>query len=165
MKRKKSDLLRLVAELESDVSLLSTLSQTNQKAWQRIERGNAEELDWAALGYTIHNIYNLLENYFLRISKFFENALDPLSWHKELIEHMALDIEGVRPHLLNRELAVRIDELRSFRHVFRNIYQSELDPKRVNLVQERLEPTLSAFRAAHQAFLKKIKLVVDQLED
>ena len=164
MKRTKSDLLRLVAELQSDVSILEDLRKKNQRAWQRIQQGMDEELDWAALGYTIHNIYNLLENYFLRISKFFENALDPETWHRDLIQHMTLDIEEVRPALLDRDLAGRIDELRSFRHVFRNIYQSELDSKRVELVQNRLEATLSAFREAHEAFIKKTRSIVVQLK-
>lgn len=165
MKRKKSDLLRLVAELDSDLDLLKTLKQKNERARQRVEQSGSEELDWASLGYTIHNIYNLLENYLLRISKFFENSLDPLSWHRDLIEHMRLDIEGVRPALLNRDLAARIDELRSFRHVFRNIYQSELDPKRIELVQQRLDPTLAAFKKAHKEFLQKLKAIAAQLDN
>ena len=165
MKRTKSDLLRLVAELDSDFDLLKTLKQKNERAWRRVGQDSSEELDWAALGYTIHNIYNLFENYFLRISKFFENSLEPLSWHRDLIEHMRLDIDGVRPALLNRDLATRIDELRSFRHVFRNTYQSELDPKRVELVQKQLDPTLSAFNKAHKEFLKKLRTVAGQLED
>jgi hypothetical protein len=165
MKRKTTDLLRLVAELDSDVSLLDDLTKQNKKARQRIERGSVDELDWAALGYTLHNIYNLLESYFLRVSKFFENSLDPLSWHRDLIQHMMLDIEGVRPALLDRELAGRIDELRSFRHVFRNIYQSELDPKRVELVQQPLDSTLAAFKKAHVRFIKKVKTIAEQLED
>lgn len=36
--------------------------------------------DVIALGYTIHNYYNAVENYFLRIAKFFENHLDPSTW-------------------------------------------------------------------------------------
>jgi hypothetical protein len=165
MRKKKNDLLRLIAELESDMSLLETLAQKNRRAWKRIQQGNAEELDWAALGYTIHNIYNLLENYFLRISKFFENSLDPLSWHRDLIEHMRLDIEGVRPALMSRGLAGRIDELRSFRHVFRNIYESELDPQRVALVQQRLGDTLAEFAKAHLEFNRKLKAISSRLEE
>ena len=70
---------------------------------------------------------------------------------------MRLDIDGVRPALLDRELAARIDELRSFRHVFRNIYQTELDPKRIELVQQQLDPTIASFEKAHKEFLKKLK--------
>jgi hypothetical protein len=165
MKRKKIDLLRLAAELESDMSILETLTRKNKRAWKRIEGGSTEELDWAALGYTIHNVYNLLESYFLRIAKFFENSLDPLSWHRDLVQHMVIDIEGVRPALFNRELAGRIDELRSFRHVFRNIYQSELNPKRVELVQQSLEGTISAFKQAHRAFIMKVKKIAEQVEE
>lgn len=165
MKRKKSDLLRLIADLDSDLDLLESLKQKNGRARQRVGQGSFEELDWSALGYTIHNIYNLLENYFLRISKFFENSLDSLSWNRDLIEHMRLDIDGVRPALLNRDLAARIDELRSFRHVFRNIYQSELDPKRVELVQQQLNPTLASFENAHKEFLKKLKAIAAQVDD
>jgi len=165
MKRKKSDVLRLVAELQSDMSILDDLTKKNKKARQRIERGSVEELDWAALGSTIHNIYNLFESYFLRISKFFENVLDPVTWHRDLIQHMTLEIEEVRPALFDRELAGRIDELRSFHHVFRNIYQSELDPKRVELVQQRLDATLSSFKKAHNEFIEKTKTIAEQLKE
>ena len=106
-----------------------------------------------------------LKSSFLRISKFFENSLDPLSWNRDLIEHMRLDIDGVRPALLDRELAARIDGLRSFRHVFRNIYQTELDPKRIELVQQQLDPTPASFEKAHKEFLKKLKTIAAQLGD
>jgi predicted nucleotidyltransferase len=67
--KKKNDLLRLAAELDSDLDLLESLQKKNERALQRVEQGVSVELDWAALGYTIHNIYNLLENYLLHISK------------------------------------------------------------------------------------------------
>jgi len=106
-----------------------------------------------------------LKSSFLRISKFFENSLDPLSWNRDLIEHMRLDIDGVRPALLDRELAARIEELLSFRHVFRNIYQTELDPKRIELVQQQLDPTTASFEKAHKEFSKKLKAIAAQLDD
>lgn len=91
--------------------------------------------------------------------------MDPLSWNRDVIEHMRLDIDGVRPALLDRELAARIDELRSFRHVFRNIYQAGLDPKRVELVQQRLDPSLAGFKRAHKEFLKKLKAIASLVKD
>jgi hypothetical protein len=71
----------------------------------------------------------------------------------------------VRPALFDRKLAGRIDELRSFRHVFRNIYQSELDPKRVELVQQSLDSTLSTFKKAHGEFIKKIATIAERIEE
>ncbi len=163
MKRKSSDILRLVAALNADLKMLEELQKKNLRAWNRVRQGSDEELDWASLGYTIHNIYNLLENYFIRISKDFENSLDPLSWHKDLVEHMTLEIEGVRPALLTRTLARKIDELRAFRHVFRNVYQSELDPKRVEIVQQDLGETLELFRKAHARFAAQLRKIAAKL--
>jgi hypothetical protein len=163
--RKKVDLLSLLAELDADMELLGELERKNRRALERVQKTGEDELDWSALGYTLHNIYNLLENYFLRIAKFFENMLDPLSWHKDLVQRMTLPIEGVRPALLGRDLAVKIDELRAFRHVFRNIYQTELDPRRMRLVQNDLPATLESFRKAHTEFKEKLLAVAARLED
>jgi len=86
-------------------------------------------------------------------------------WQANLIEHMSLNIEGVRPAVLSRELALRIDELRSFRHVFRNIYQSELDPKRVQFVQQQIDSTVAAFKSAHEVFVRKVRTIAAQLKE
>jgi hypothetical protein len=165
VKRTRDDFLLLISELEADVELLQELKIKNRRASDRIQGDRADELDWAALGYTLHNLYNLLENYFLRIAKFFENALDSTTWHRDLVERMSLSIEGVRPSLLSRSEAAGIDELRAFRHVFRNIYQSTLDPARVRLVQDRLSAILAGFEAAHSRFVEKMRSLADHFEE
>ena len=73
----KTDYETLIAELTRDREVLDALREENLRAWGRIQEGAADSLDFAALAYTLHNIYCLLENYFLRVAKFFENALDP----------------------------------------------------------------------------------------
>lgn len=55
---------------------------------------SADEYDFAALGYTIQNLYNAFESYFLRIAKFFENKLDEREWHKSLVHRMTLSVDG-----------------------------------------------------------------------
>ncbi len=164
MNEGKAALLRLMGQLEADIAELDRLQEKNRQAQSRIEAGANDELDWAALGYTIHNIYNLLENYFLRISKFFENDLDAANWHKSLVEHMKIEVKGVRPRLLSAELSARLDELRSFRNVFRNIYQGPLDAERLTLLQKRIEPILRDFRSAHDEFVAKIARMARELE-
>lgn len=126
------------------------------KAAERASEGSADELDAAALGYTIHNIFNLIENYASRIAKTFENDIDPASWHKDLIERMQIAIPGIRPSLWDRDLAGRVDELRRFRHVFRNVYADDLDPRRVAVVQEIVPATIEMFNAAHVRFIEKL---------
>ena len=86
--RERADFNRLRAELDGDMVIIRDNEAKNAKAKRRIEAGAQDELDWAALGYTIHNLYNAIESYFLRIAKFFENALSPDTWHRDLIAWM-----------------------------------------------------------------------------
>lgn len=105
MKRTPDDLQRLIAELQNDAHQVKQLSATNNRAVDRIAAGADDYLDYAALGYTIHNIYAVMENACLRVAKFFENNVSDPSWHKELLERMKLTIEGVRPAFLDEYTA------------------------------------------------------------
>ncbi|MEX2443262.1 MAG: hypothetical protein WD492_06645 [Alkalispirochaeta sp.] len=156
-------LQKLRSELQLDIERLTALQEKNVKAANRVSVGTPDELDYAALGYTIHNCFNLIENYAMRIAKLFENQVDPTSWHRDLIERMQIDIRGVRPALWDRQLARKVDELRRFRYVFRNMYANDLDPHRVVTVQETLPETISLFFGAHDRFIHRLDLMIDQV--
>jgi len=49
---------------------------------------------------------------------------------------MTLDIEGLRIRLFPRKFSFRLEELLRFRHRFRNIYKSTLDPRKMVVVQD-----------------------------
>jgi len=70
--------------------VLGALPEENARAWRRIQGGATDSLEFAARAYTLHNLYCLFENCFLRIAKFFENALDPQTGHQDLVRRMAL---------------------------------------------------------------------------
>jgi hypothetical protein len=72
---------------------------------------------------------------------------------------MTLSIGDLRPAFLDDEALVLIDELRSFRHLFRNLYARTLDPLRVRSVQEKVKPASEAFLAAHEAYVVKLKAI------
>jgi hypothetical protein len=114
------------------------------RAWDRIEKGADDPIDWGALGFTIHSAYGILENYFLRVSKLFENDLPSDRWHRAPVEKMALEIPGIRPALLSRESSTRCArELLKFRHRFRNLYGEALDPEKMGEIQGILEKLCS----------------------
>jgi hypothetical protein len=75
-------------ELDKEYRSIGENWELNRQAWERIQNGAKHVLDWSALGYTLHIVYTAMENYFLRISKVFENNLPRESWHKELLERM-----------------------------------------------------------------------------
>lgn len=148
----------LIEELELAAEHVSGQYEKFLEMRRRYESADAEdEMAIAALGYTVHNLYNAVENYFLRIAKFFENNLDDESWHRDLINRMALSIEGVRPALLGKDQLEPFHELRAFRHVFRVIYDSTLDPRKLAIAADHVEPAVATLRSAHESYLVTLR--------
>lgn len=135
MQRTASDCRRLKAELLEDLAQSRQAKSLNERAYKRVQQGSADELEVAALGWTIHNLYGLVENACYRIAKFFENHLDSEAWHQELLDRMKLEIPGLRLAFFNAEAHLLFDELRAFRQVFRNLYARPLKPEKVLTVQ------------------------------
>ncbi len=160
----RADFEVLIAELDADARDLSGLFEENRRAQGRLDHGAIDRLDWAALGYTIHNIYGVMENYCLRIATFFENGLDRESWNKDLLRRMTLTVGDLRPAFIDDETLLLLDELRSFRHVFRNLYARPLDPERVGFVQAKVKPAFEAFLEAHAAYKSKLEAIARGLE-
>ena len=156
--------LTLIEELNGDMSELDRLAEINARAWRRIQSGAVDVLDYGALAFTIHTIYGLLENYFLRISKFFENSLPSDTWHRTLVDRMALNIPGVRPALIaDDDLKKRILELLRFRHRFRNLYGEDLAPDKTAAVQSTLARVVETLPNVHDEFRTKLLKIADAL--
>jgi len=160
-KRDDSGIRTLLGDLEQDIRALSPLVVENEQAALRIALGAKVSLDYAALGYTIHNIYCLMENYFLRIAKTFENNVEGDAWHRDLVRRMLIQVEGIRPAFLDDEAARVIDELRAFRHVFRNVYLKPLVPKKIMELQEQVPKAIDLFKARHAEFAAKLRLMLE----
>ncbi|MFO8043467.1 MAG: hypothetical protein R6U25_09720 [Alkalispirochaeta sp.] len=164
MMRTYESLLALIQELEGDASEIERVMARNRTAWERIEYGADDPVDWGALAFTIHTVYGVLENYFLRVSKYFENNLPADRWHQPLVEKMALDIPGVRPALLLDPVhKAHIKEIVRFRHRVRNLYGEDLDPEKTTHVQHNVETFFSAFPQIHRDFIAKLRGIADAL--
>lgn len=155
--------LRLISELENDIEILSELMKKFKKINAKIKSIKPDEFDWTSLGFVIHNVYTLLENYFLRVSKYFENDLDSASRHKDLVNRMSLEIEDVRPRLFDRNLAEKINELRAFRHIFRFIYQSDLDIEKLKTLNIKLPEIIKRFNNCHGHFIQQLRKILGSL--
>ncbi|MFW6260593.1 MAG: hypothetical protein ACOC6J_03315 [Spirochaetota bacterium] len=160
----REDLLTLIAELDADIELLDALVGKNAEALSRIDAGAIDELDYAALGYTIHNLYSLIEGYAVRIAKTFENHVDGETWHQDLVRRMRLEIPGIRPAVWDSATAGHIDELRRFRHAFRHVYESGLDARKLLLAEEHVQPSVAGLTAAHAVLLRRLQALADELD-
>jgi len=87
------------------------------------------------VGYYLHVLYSLFENLFARIATTFGNQVtDKAQWHAQLLRRMTLDVKGIRPRVIGGESYKCLNELRRFRHLFRNAYVLRFDPERLALV-------------------------------
>ncbi|WP_448563130.1 ribonuclease toxin HepT-like protein [Trichothermofontia sp.] len=110
--------------------------------------------------YYLNNLYSAFENICLNIARTFENQIDDRSqWHSTLLRRMTLDIQGIRPKLWSQASYQELDELRRFRHVFRNAYTIELDPQRVAIVITQAQ----CLQSLYQADLEQFKAFLDTL--
>jgi hypothetical protein len=156
--------LTLVAELDGDVAEIERVRGQNARAWDRINKGADDPIDWGALGFTLHTLYGVAENYFLRVSKYFENGLPPERWHRVLLEKMALDIPGLRPALFTKadQLCDAI-EVMKFRHRMRNLYGEDLDPGKTGGIQIVAARFFDVFPEMHHDFRERLLAVAEAL--
>ncbi len=146
--------LRLLrAQLEDDYRFIVDCAQRHAEMVSRASQTDDEEMATAAVAYLVHNLYTAFEGYFLRVAKCFENSVDDSSWHRELIDRMKIAIPGIRPAVISAELAEPLDELRRFRHLFRNLYKSRLKKHRVAEISEIATMLSSHFGACHNSFV------------
>jgi hypothetical protein len=153
--KNRSTIALLIVELENDFSYIEDGAQLLDRASLRVEASAwADELDLMVLGGCLHSLYNAFEAYFLRIAKFFENNVDQQAWHRDLLDRMTLEIPGTRAALLtDPELMERIDELRRFRHFFRNLYKARLSAPKLKIVHEAALGIAKDFLPMHKAFV------------
>jgi len=122
--------------IEANAALaLAALIRSDLAAMARIERpisqfdvNHLSDAELDSLGYSMHNIYNALENCFTQISLAFENHVrDKIRWHRELLDKMFLDIKSLRPAVLPEGVRSVLGDLLGFRHLFRHAYDFKLD--------------------------------------
>jgi hypothetical protein len=98
---------------------------------------NKDKAATESVGYQLHNLYCAFEDLFKIVAETFENHIqDKSKYHQELLRRMAISIEGIRPRLLSQECFLLLDNLRSFRHLFRHAYSYELDERKLKIVLE-----------------------------
>jgi hypothetical protein len=74
---------------------------------------------------------------------------------------MALNLEDIRPPVLDEALRDRLDEYLRFRHVFRNIYGFQLQRERCEPLADQLGDVLDALSQHLTAFCTFLKVLAE----
>jgi uncharacterized protein YutE (UPF0331/DUF86 family) len=111
-----------------------------------------------SLAFQLHNLYCAFEDLFRIVANHFENHItEPTAWHKELLDRMQTEIQGVRPPLISETAYEFLDELRGFRHVFRHAYGVKLEPAKIKIVLKKTIALQKIYEKEIANFLKKLQ--------
>jgi hypothetical protein len=139
---------RLLQELAVDLPALDArASEISEllKNWDQPRDAPRTTAILAAVN--IHGWYTALETAMERIARLLDETLPKGSaWHSELVSQMSVAVPGLRPAVVDSSLGVDLNEIRKFRHFFRNAYVLDFDPNLVKMHADRiarLQPILS----------------------
>lgn len=156
-----ADRLRILrAQLEDDAQFVLDNAMRHKEMVVRASHSTDDEMATMAIAYLLHNLYTAMEGYFYRIVKHFENSLDESSWHRELLDRMKIDVPGIRPAVITAAMVEPLDELRRFRHLFRNLYKSRLKSQRVMEISDSVGPLIEKFTDCHRRFVEWLDEII-----
>ena len=95
----------------------------------------------------------------MRISQFFENALDDARWHEQLLRAMTWTVPEVRERVISDATLAALSELRRFRHCKRYYFAFDYDWERLELVRSKYLACRAEVRAelaAYSAYLQRL---------
>jgi hypothetical protein len=141
------------AEVEGQLGLVKRLQNGIRDKLDSFDRSE-ESVD--SMAYKLHNLYGAYEQLFEIVADFFENEIEGIRYHAELLRRMKLEIEGIRPSLVSEDTYPLLDELRRFRHFFRHAYGVRLTADRVRTVVRAAISTGDKFSADLERFMKML---------
>ena len=151
-------LAALAAELDAALPVLDRINRFYDQIHERTATRQSTE-NAIILSDVCVSFYTCLETAFLRISQFFENALDSSRWHEQLLRAMTLTIPSVRERVISYASYTALSELRRFRHFKRYYFAFDYDWERLELVRAKYLACRAPVRAelaAYSAYLRRL---------
>lgn len=138
-------------EIEREIKKLGTLEKEMAEV---LSRKRLSFFETRTSGSILHDFYSGIEKIFKKIAVRIDGDIPiGMDWHTELIERMTVDIDGVRPAVINDDLSKTLFEYLRFRHLFRNVYGFKLEWDKCKALGKRLRRTLIEFKNQMKIFL------------
>ena len=164
MKGDKEQLLTLIAEIDDELTNLSILGEAIIEITAELEKSGGKEkgylVESAAL--KLHNLYSLFERIFEKFASEI-NGGSPTSpdWHMRLLRSMSLEVEGVRPLVIDEKTYQTLLIYLKFRHVVRSNYGFEIDLDRLMPLLKESPYAISIFTRDIRNFIKFLKAMAN----
>jgi len=141
----------LKADIDRELRNLERLSRELKEILSTTAEGSPTRV--RAAGSVLHDFYTGVEKIFRRIAVRIDQDLPTgEDWHIQLLQRMAVPVEGIRPRVIDEKLESDLEEYLRFRHLFRNIYGFELKWERCRPLAEKLEKILGDLKGQIEHF-------------
>lgn len=135
----------LTAEIKGQWRLIEKVSERLQA---RVEEGLDTPAQLDSVAYQIHNLYCAIEDLLKLVASAFENQVGSSGeWHRILLLRLSQPVDGIRPAFLSEESFDLLNQLRSFRHMFRHAYGTDIQPRQL---EPNIDIALQAFKLISQ---------------
>lgn len=146
--------LRLSKEIEFELAEIGMIVAEGTGFSSSYKKTTPGSLELRGFGAILHDFYNGIENICERIANEIDGGLPKgEDWHWRLLESMNLELPKLRPALFTKDVVDQLDEYRRFRHVFRHMYGSHLDWRRIKPLLEKLDKVFSDIEREVQQFI------------
>ncbi|MEW6218478.1 MAG: hypothetical protein AB1634_02965 [Thermodesulfobacteriota bacterium] len=139
-----------IQALEQTVALCSSRLARRQE----LAASGSEDILADSLAACLHSFYSGLEGLLETVASELDELPRGAHWHRQLLVLMTVAVEGARPAVFTQDSYAILDELRAFRHLFRNLYLHTLRPERVFELTAALAFAWPGVRADLEEFLR-----------
>jgi len=135
----REQLLSLCGELQTSMAVLQKILAYYDEFTEENSSNMKTKENGIVISEIASNFYTCLETVFFRISRFFENSLDPARWHKEVLRKMTVTVPGIRERVITDETYRSLSELLRFRHFKRYYFDFDYDWDRLELIMKKID--------------------------
>jgi hypothetical protein len=132
-------LARLLGEIRDDRDAMARRGRDLEDAMARLGQTPRDAAALALEAWALHGWYTALETLIERIARQLDAEVPGGDrWRRELLAQCCVEVPGVRPAVLPRELRGDLEALLALRHFLRHAYGTDLDAQRLHVEAERL---------------------------
>jgi hypothetical protein len=163
--KKKNGIVFLQTRIAQELKQLRKVVKRVEEKLARLSSSQPDDFTIGGFANYVHNFYNGAENIFKLIAEYVdESRPKSAGWHRELLNQMSLELQGVRPAVLTVELVSVLEDYLEFRHFFRHSYGFDLDWDELKPKAENLKPTFEKLETAFQQFFAFLQAAGEQIE-
>jgi hypothetical protein len=147
-----TEVARLAERIRRELDDLERVLQRVEEGWKLAVRNN-DDYYADSVALNLHGLYNGLERLFELIAALVDGVKpDGEYWHQLLLQQMGDEMSGIRPAIISEDTRAKLDELRGFRHVVRNVYTFKFDPHKIEALVKLSPVAMKQAREELMAF-------------